>query len=898
MVSVGRRAIEETGRRLLGAADFDAALDELARHERAQSGEAPRELLSLRSLARAAILGIVLVLYHVFGDQPSAGTRVLLFTEAAFAFWTILLVAARQFDVTPTAPRVFLVGIVDALFCLCLIGIGGEPRSEQYLFLLLPILSFVHALRPMWALASAGVLAVAYGSWAGVRLDATGSLPLLFILARLWVPRGALLGFVTLLLVRLRAMTERRVSWLLALAAARGVGVMAVGRDRRILYLSRHQSDSLMPVDIPLTGRCYEVLSGNGHIPCNHCPISDAFRRFDEGTDRNPVVSGIAWHVGRDGTLMPFWMIASLLKDKHGQPLAALAVMSPLLERFRLVTALQRSPVAIRLVAPDGRTLYENEHARSWLRTDGNGVLQDWTSVLAASVDNAFRYRQQTTEEITTVDEVGQHRSIRVVATPEIDHRGRVTLCLLLAVDVSDVAEQRNVTERRLATVQHDIDRLDRVRRATELASQMVRQAPDLEYAVSRVCSALTMPYPCGFTAATVILRRDGEEGLYVAGVTGPANRDEAAHIWTDTAGWTLSDFWASTQRDSAMTGTLWERLRARQVLLCADPDTCLLRKCLARGQTELVTEPCACLSALIESMGGFSAHDLLVPLTADDQMLGALLLTSSYKDSAIPDLSAGDAAITIASAAAYRIAHLRDQATRTFLERLGIISYLYSRANRIRELKAILRSGDRADPTIRQLEEVVRAIDEDLYRADAFRRSDERFGPQQVDVRELLSYVRDKLARWATPFTEIYTKVAEDVPENLILDFHSVALAWEELGRNGLEAMADRESKGILILYVTVQERLGPRTAASAPHLVVSFRDQGPGLGSSEADVFAFGRPIRSGHMGLGVPFARHVAQRHGGDVRLCSTSTEGTEMEFVVPLSRSTPKGGCASV
>ena len=111
--------------------------------------------------------------------------------------------------------------------------------------------------------------------------------------------------------------------------------------------------------------------------------------------------------------------------------------------------------------------------------------------------------------------------------------------------------------------------------------------------------------------------------------------------------------------------------------------------------------------------------------------------------------------------------------------------------------------------------------------------------------------------------------------------------LALDEIGRNGLEAMSGAKREGELRVTFRQGERQPVGGEDWVPHLVVEFRDSGPGIPRGAGDMFQLARTTKPNHMGIGLAFARFVARRDGGRVEVTDSSPRGTVIEYVVPLA-----------
>jgi two-component system, NtrC family, sensor histidine kinase PilS len=114
----------------------------------------------------------------------------------------------------------------------------------------------------------------------------------------------------------------------------------------------------------------------------------------------------------------------------------------------------------------------------------------------------------------------------------------------------------------------------------------------------------------------------------------------------------------------------------------------------------------------------------------------------------------------------------------------------------------------------------------------------------------------------------------ADEGPHVCMADPDQILQVFWNLTRNALEAMP---SGG----------RLSVRLAAQADEVVLSFRDQGRGMGREEQRrVF---EPFQSGSSmgtGIGLAIVYRIVREHSGDITVRSTPARGTEVEVRLPL------------
>jgi signal transduction histidine kinase len=118
----------------------------------------------------------------------------------------------------------------------------------------------------------------------------------------------------------------------------------------------------------------------------------------------------------------------------------------------------------------------------------------------------------------------------------------------------------------------------------------------------------------------------------------------------------------------------------------------------------------------------------------------------------------------------------------------------------------------------------------------------------------------------------------------------------WQSLLEGGLEIEADRDQifRVLSNLAQNAIDAGATRVEVSAQRtgsrVVVSVHDDGPGLAprARERLFQPFAGTARPGGTGLGLAIARDLVRAHGGEIRLESTTGEGTTFAFDLPVSQ----------
>ena len=149
---------------------------------------------------------------------------------------------------------------------------------------------------------------------------------------------------------------------------------------------------------------------------------------------------------------------------------------------------------------------------------------------------------------------------------------------------------------------------------------------------------------------------------------------------------------------------------------------------------------------------------------------------------------------------------------------------------------------------------------------------SPEPFVPGEI-IPEILLFSRYDLGR-----DNVTVLPVPEVPPGILhADRRDFGLALLALLFNGAEAMSERGGE------------LSVRAFLDAAGWGFTVSDQGPGIPAGfEEKVFEVGFTTRTGpiHMGMGLPVARHLAERAGGTVRIASRAGSGCEATIRMPM------------
>jgi two-component system nitrogen regulation sensor histidine kinase GlnL len=125
-------------------------------------------------------------------------------------------------------------------------------------------------------------------------------------------------------------------------------------------------------------------------------------------------------------------------------------------------------------------------------------------------------------------------------------------------------------------------------------------------------------------------------------------------------------------------------------------------------------------------------------------------------------------------------------------------------------------------------------------------------------------------------------------IPE-FMADGDRLAQVFLNLGRNAAQAMESCGGTLTVSTRMPLDHHLSSAKGAAIPTLVVTFRDDGPGIPAELlhklATPFFTTRPDGTG---LGLAVSRNWVSRHGGTLRIESTVGAGTSVKIALPLRR----------
>jgi signal transduction histidine kinase len=158
------------------------------------------------------------------------------------------------------------------------------------------------------------------------------------------------------------------------------------------------------------------------------------------------------------------------------------------------------------------------------------------------------------------------------------------------------------------------------------------------------------------------------------------------------------------------------------------------------------------------------------------------------------------------------------------------------------------------------------------------------------------------KLARRRFALGELVAEVGTALPSRM-----NGASVWRMVGGGGIVVDADRDQLFRVLqnlgqnafeagaTQVEVTARQEDEAAAGGP-IVIEIADNGPGLAPRARDKLfqPFAGTGRAGGTGLGLAIARDLMRAHGGDIRLVSSTAEGTLFRLDLPPAGAAPGGG----
>jgi signal transduction histidine kinase/putative methionine-R-sulfoxide reductase with GAF domain len=314
-----------------------------------------------------------------------------------------------------------------------------------------------------------------------------------------------------------------------------------------------------------------------------------------------------------------------------------------------------------------------------------------------------------------------------------------------------------------------------------------------------------------------------------------------------------------------------------------------------------------AAYSERVDGAHAFSVERVLaLPLEGDGENMGAIGL---FGEPLAPEFTAEDLSLLrLVSANVSTAVRLhRASRAREVGERLTTIGQLLSQV--IHDFKTpmtvisgyvqLMAESERPDQRAEYVDEILKQFDllTSMQREVLeFARGERSIFIRKVYLKKFFADITRQLShevdgRAVELELDVDTKVVARFDEN------RVARAIHNLARNAVEAMADRGG------------RLTIKAFAETEELVIVVRDTGPGIPPEvEGRLFqSFVTAGKKSGTGLGLAIVKKIAEEHGGNVSVQSSST-GAEFEFRIPLddggskktskpprgSKDTPPGG----
>ena len=194
-------------------------------------------------------------------------------------------------------------------------------------------------------------------------------------------------------------------------------------------------------------------------------------------------------------------------------------------------------------------------------------------------------------------------------------------------------------------------------------------------------------------------------------------------------------------------------------------------------------------------------------------------------------------------------------------------------------------KSRSAAELIIREVDRIALLVDDFMVFTPG---EDLRVAP--VNIHRVLDGVLALVAH-DTIGTNVEVKRAFDpsIPD-LIADADRLSQVFLNLIQNALQAMEREGGKIVITTRMALDHRLLASNGQVGLLLLVELADTGPGIEAAILDKVS--TPFfttRVGGTGLGLAVARHWIARHGGTLRLESTSGAGTTVRIALPLPRS---------
>ncbi len=206
-------------------------------------------------------------------------------------------------------------------------------------------------------------------------------------------------------------------------------------------------------------------------------------------------------------------------------------------------------------------------------------------------------------------------------------------------------------------------------------------------------------------------------------------------------------------------------------------------------------------------------------------------------------------------------------------------------------ELLAARAADDRARKTadliVREVDRITALVDELMVFARG-----ETLVREPTNLHRVLDHVLELTTADPISAGVVVERVYDPSIPEILADARRLTQVFLNLTRNALQAMEPKGGHLVVATGVAVDQHLPRSDGRRLPAVVITFRDDGPGISSE--DLLRLATPFfttKPQGTGLGLAVSRHWITQHGGTLDVDSSPGAGATVRVALPLDQQDP-------